>query len=515
MMVKGKSDFFLSPFSFFLSPPLPLLPYFRISNPNQAMDPLPINQDYIDQVMNNARQAADAFAAYDREKADYIVRKVFEAAFANRFLLAEMAHKETGIGKVEDKVIKNIIATKHVYQDIKDFVAVGVLSDDPVSGITEIAQPLGPVFAVTPITNPTSTVLFKVLIALKTRNPLVINPHGAARKCSIEAARICYEAALAAGAPVHCIQWVKRLNRDEVLAMMSHRKTALVLATGSVSLVRAANSCGNPTIGIGPGNVPVYVGKTTNVDFAVDQILLSKTFDNGTICASEQAVVVSRYNAEALKAAFKKRGAYFLSPKEIALLGPVAFNAAQKVMQATVIGKSAAEIAGMAGFEVPDDTTVLIAPLDKVGWEEPLSLEVLAPILAFYEVDSFAEGIARCREINRYGGLGHTASIFSEDEEKIRHFAETMNAGRIVVNQPSSQGALGGTFNALQPSMTLACGSGGKNITTDNISARHLINIQRIAKRRVLVCAEHFRAGEYCCNAKLSAAELEKSCRFT
>jgi acetaldehyde dehydrogenase / alcohol dehydrogenase len=476
------------------------------------METLPINQTYIDDVMDKARQAADVFAKFDRQQTDQIVRKVFEAAFNNRFKLAEMAHKETGIGIVKDKVIKNIIATKHVYEDIKDFVAVGVISEDSENGVTEIARPLGPIFAITPVTNPTSTVLFKILISLKTRNPLVISPHGAARKCSIEAARICYDAAIEAGAPENCIQWLKRVNKDEVIAMMSHKKTALILATGSVGLVRAAYSSGNPTIGIGPGNVPVYVGKTTEVNFAVDQILLSKTFDNGTICASEQAVVVSKFNAQALKDEFIRQGAYFLNPDEITKLEPIAFNSAQKVMNATVIGRTAYEIAQYAGFEVPKNTTVLIAPLEKVGLSSPLSLEILAPILAYYEVEDFEEGIARCREINRYGGLGHTASIFSNDVAKIKHFAETMNAGRIVVNQPSSQGALGGTYNDLQPSMTLACGTGGKNITTDNISARHLINIQRIAKRKIMICTEHFREGIYCCNAEMKAVDIEKVC---
>lgn len=471
-----------------------------------------VNHAYINEVIGKAHDAAVSFASYSREKTDRVLKAVYEAAFNNRFLLAQMAHDETGIGKVDDKVIKNIIATRFVYHDIKDYPAAGVISDDPVTGITEIARPLGPIFAITPVTNPTSTVLFKILISIKTRNPLIISPHGAARKCSIEAARICYEAAIEAGAPKNCIQWLKRVSKDDVLAFMSHKKTALILATGSVGLVRAAYSSGNPTIGIGPGNVPVYVGKTADVGFAVDQILVSKTFDHGTICASEQAVVVSKYNAEALKEEFKRRKAYFLNPAEIAMLEPVAFNTAQKVMNAGVIGQPAHRIAEMAGFPVPDDTSVLIAPLDKVGLDAPLSLEVLAPILAFYEVDNFEQGIARCREINRYGGLGHTASIFSNDHAKIRHFAETMNAGRIVVNQPSSQGALGGTYNALQPSMTLACGTGGKNITTDNISARHLINIQRIAKRRVTICREHHEQGSYCCDAHATAAEIEKVC---
>lgn len=476
------------------------------------METIQVNHAYVEEVMGKAKQAAEIFSSYDRAKTDRILRAVYEAAFNNRFSLATMAHEETGIGKVDDKVIKNIIATRFVYEDIKDFPAVGIVFEDEVSGITEIARPLGPVFAITPVTNPTSTVLFKILISLKTRNPLVISPHGAARKCSIEAARICYEAAIEAGAPEHCIQWLKRVSKEDVLAFMSHKKTSLILATGSVGLVRAAYSSGNPTIGIGPGNVPVYVGKTTDVAFAVDQILVSKTFDYGTICASEQAVVVSKYNAEALKTEFKRRKAYFMSPEEMALLEPVAFNTAQKVMNASVIGQPAFKIAAMAGFVVPEDTSVLIAPLDRVGLEAPLSLEILAPILAFYEVENFEQGIARCREINRYGGLGHTASIFSNDQSKILHFAETMNAGRIVVNQPSSQGALGGTYNALQPSMTLACGTGGKNITTDNISARHLINIQRIARRKVTICREHLAEGAYCCNAHISVDDIEKVC---
>lgn len=471
-----------------------------------------VNQAYIDEVMVKARNAADIFAGYDRQTTDRILKAVYEAAFNNRFRLAQMAYDETGIGKVDDKVIKNIIATRYVYYDIKDFPAAGIISEDPVSGITEIARPLGPVFAITPVTNPTSTVLFKILICLKTRNPLMISPHGAARKCSIEAAKICYEAAIEAGAPENCIQWLKRVSKDDVLAFMGHKKTALIIATGSVGLVKAAYSSGNPTIGIGPGNVPVYVGKTADVRFAVDQILASKTFDNGTICASEQAVVVSKHNAEELKAEFKRRKAYFLNPQEIAMLEPIAFNIPQKVMNASVIGQPAHKIAEMAGFEVPENTSVLIAPLEKVGIDSPLSFEILAPILAFYEVENFEQGITRCREINRYGGLGHTASIFSNDEAKIRHFAETMNAGRIVVNQPSSQGALGGTYNALQPSMTLACGTGGKNITTDNISARHLINIQRIAQRRVTICREHQEQGSYCCNAKMSAEEIDMVC---
>jgi len=251
----------------------------------------------VDDTIQKALLAAHAFAKLDQEQTDRITKAVYEAGFTNRWKLAEMAYKETGLGIVHDKMVKNIIATRFVYKDIIGQKTVGVISKDEESMITEIARPMGPIFAVTPITNPTSTAMFKILISMKTRNPIMIYPHGAARKCTIEAARICYEAALEAGAPANCIQWIPRATRDQVLNFMSHRRTSLVLATGSVSLVRAAYSSGNPAIGVGPGNVPVYIGKTADVPFAVDQILVSKLFDNGTICASEQSVVVSKFNS--------------------------------------------------------------------------------------------------------------------------------------------------------------------------------------------------------------------------
>lgn len=440
--------------------------------------------------MANAMQAAQAFEAFNQKQTDDIVRAAYEAGFNSRITLAKMAFEETGIGKWEDKVIKNVIATRYVYRDIHSLQTVGILKEDTDNGIVEIARPIGPIFAVTPITNPTSTVLFKILMALKTRNPIIIYPHGAAKNCSVKAARICYEAALAAGAPENCIQWVKRASREEVIALMGHRRIALILATGSVSLVRAAYSSGNPAIGVGPGNVPVYIGKSANISQAVDQILLSKTFDNGTICASEQAVIVSKFNAGQVKDEFLRRKAWFLTAEEIGKVEAVAFNIPLRVMNVEVIGQSAFKIAKMAGIAVPEDTSVLIAPLgDKVGLEAPLSLEILAPILAWYEVENFLGGIEMCRKINRHGGLGHTVSIFSNDDEKIRYFAQEMNAGRVLVNTPASQGALGGGHNALKPSLTLACGAGGKNITTDNITARHLMNVQRIAYLKEDHCA--------------------------
>ena len=473
------------------------------------------NKDpFVEEVMQKALNATCAFNLFTQDHVDAVVRAVYVAGFNNRWKLAEMAHEETGIGVVRDKVIKNIIATRFVYRNIKDQKTVGVIGEDPVNRITELARPMGPVFAVTPITNPTSTTLFKALIAMKSRNPIIFLPHGAARKSSIEAARICYEAAVAAGAPEHCIQWIPRASRDQVQAFMSNRKTALILATGSVSLVRAAYSSGTPTIGVGPGNVPVYIGKSADVPFAVEQILLSKLFDNGTICASEQAVIVSRHNARQVREEFMRKGAYFLSREEILKLEDVAFNRAQHSMRAEVIGKPAAVIAGMAGISVPEDTQLLVTPMERnqVGWQWPLSLEILAPILAYYEVENFEQGIDMCKRVNEHGGMGHTVSIFSNDDEKIKYFAQSINASRIVVNTPSSQGAMGGLYNGLTPSLTLACGSGGKNYTTDNISVKHLLNIQRIAYRNVSTCTEHQRGEAFCCDRNLTVTTVDERC---
>jgi len=438
----------------------------------------------INEIMDKARRAAEKFYQFGQEQTDRIVKAVYEAGFNNRVRLAKMACEETGIGQWKDKVIKNVIATQFVYQDIKDIKSVGIISEDVKKGIVEIAQPIGPIFAITPITNPTSTVLFKILIALKSRNPIIIRPHGSARKCSIEAARICYEAAIKQGAPEDCIQWIRRSSKEETQELMGHKKTALILVTGSAGLVKAAYSSGNPAIGIGSGNVPSFIEKTADVEFSVEQIFISKTFDNGAVCASEQALVLQKSNADEVIKLFKKRKAYFLSEEEIKRLEPVAFNKTEKVMNPEVIGKPAPVIANMAGIDVPPDTTLLIARLEEVGIQSPLSLEILAPILALYIVEEFEEAIEMCRKIIHHGGLGHTASIFSNDEEKIKHFAAVMNAGRVVVNTPSSQGALGGTYNALIPSLTLGCGTGAKNITTDNISVKHLLNIQRIAMRK-------------------------------
>jgi len=438
----------------------------------------------VDQYFERASAAAAVFSQFTQEQTDRVVKAVFEAAFANRVKLAKLAQEETGMGKWQDKVIKNVVASQFVYEDIKDLKTVGIISEDPVKGIVEIAQPVGPILAIIPVTNPTSTAIFKILIALKTRNPIILSPSRKAKRCSNEAAQICYRAALEADAPEDCIQWLSDCSREMTQAMMSHESLALILATGGAGLVKSAYSSGTPTIGVGAGNVPVCIERSADIPFAVEQIMISKLFDYGTICASEQAVVVEKAVAEEVAAEFRKRKAHFLSDAEAVQLQRVAFDVTQGAMNPAVVGQPATKIAAMAGFDLPPDIQLLLAPQKMAGHVWPLSSEILAPILAWYVVDDFQSAVNLCIDLNFHGGIGHTVSIFSNDDARIKTFATLMNAGRIVVNTPSSQGAVGGIYNMLHPSLTLGCGTGGKNITTDNITASHLLNIQRIARRR-------------------------------
>lgn len=428
--------------------------------------------------------AAAVFQQYDQTQTDHIVECACRAGFNHRIELAKMACDETGLGVWEHKVIKNVVATQLVHDSIKNERTVGTLSVDERTGITEIAQPLGPVLAVIPVTNPTSTVMFKILLCLKTRNPIIISPTRKALKCCAEAARICYEAALAAGAPEDCIQWMPEASRELTHAAMTHKGLALILATGGTGLVGAAYSSGTPAIGVGPGNVPVLIDRSADIPFAVENILLSKTFDNGTICASEQAIVVEQDMAEAVRSEFTRQGGCFLNADEVARLQAAAVLPETGTMNPAVVGQPAAKLAAMAGIPPPEGTRVLLAPLAGVGREHPLSGEVLAPVLAFYETPDFDAAVNRCIELNYLGGIGHTAAIYANDDQRVELFSAMMNAGRVLVNTPSSQGAVGGIFNTLAPSLTLGCGAGGKNITTENVTARHLINIKRCCRRR-------------------------------
>jgi acetaldehyde dehydrogenase/alcohol dehydrogenase len=435
-------------------------------------------------VVARAVQAADDYRGLGQKNTDAIVRAAYQAALAERVRLAKMAHEETGIGLWQHKVIKNFIATQLVYEDIKNQRTVGIIAQDARSGVAEIAQPLGPILGLIPVTNPTSTTIFKALISLKTRNALIVCPHQAARRSIAAAAEVCYQAALRAGAPDDCIQWLDKAGPETTAELMSNPQLALILATGTDSLVRRAHTSGTPVIGVGPGNVPVYIGISADIPFAAQSIISSKTFDNGSVCASEQAVVVRWEVADQVIDEFKKQHAYFLTPTEVDKVGQLAYDAERGSMTAAVVGQAAAEIARRAGFEVAAETALLIAPLKGVGLKYPLSAEILAPILAFYIEDDFDDAIRRCSEITRFGGTGHTAVIYSNRDERIEYFSRVINAGRILVNMPSTQGALGGIYNTLSPSFTLGCGTGGNNITTDNITARHLLNIHRIARRR-------------------------------
>jgi acetaldehyde dehydrogenase/alcohol dehydrogenase len=438
----------------------------------------------INEIIQNAHQAAIAFRKLDQKQTDRIVRAVYMTAMDHRVALAKLAAEETNLGIWQHKAIKNVIASQLVYEYIKNQKTVGVISEDSFSGIIEMAQPLGPIMALIPVINPTSTTIFKILITMKTRNPIIISSNSAAKRCVAETARICYEAALKAGAPEHCIQWLNKPNLLTTKEMMSHRTVALILATGSGELVKASYSSGTPTIGVGAGNVPVYIGATADVPFAVRNILMSKTFDNGSICASEQAIVVKKEMAEPVIEEFKKQKAYFLSEEEIEKVGRIAYDKERGMMSPAVVGQSVQRIAQMAGIKVPPDATVLIAKLDRVSRDYPLSAEILAPILAFYVEENFEVAIERCAEITRFGGIGHTAVIYSNNPERIEYFSHAIDVARILVNTPSTQGALGGMYNTLPPSFTLSCGSGGKNSTTGNISTRHLLNIHRICRRR-------------------------------
>ncbi|OGV54351.1 MAG: hypothetical protein A2X45_05730 [Lentisphaerae bacterium GWF2_50_93] len=463
----------------------------------------------VDEYFLKAKAASAVFSQLDQQQTDAIVKAVYEAGFKNRIRLAKMAAEETGLGKWEDKVIKNAVATQFVYEDIKDQKTVGVIHEDHVSGITEIAQPMGPILAIIPVTNPTSTVMFKILIALKTRNPIIVSPSKKARKCSCEAARICYEAALGMDAPENCIQWVEDTSRETTQAMMTHKSLSLILATGGTGLVKSAYSSGTPTLGVGAGNVPVFIDKTADIPFAVEQICISKLFDNGTICASEQAIVAEKSIAARVEEEFRRRKACFLTAEQVKLLEKVVFDGEKKLMNADIVGQTAMTIAKKAGLDVPPDTQLLIAPLKGVGDEYPISSEILAPVLAYYIAEDFEDAVNICIDLNYHGGIGHTASMFSNDDENIKQFSMLMNAGRIVVNTPSAQGAVGGIYNMLSPSLTLGCGTGGKNITTDNVTAKNLLNIQRIARRRENQRLEKFDKSLYF-DESLDAGAIEK-----
>ncbi|MBB5355521.1 acetaldehyde dehydrogenase/alcohol dehydrogenase [Anoxybacillus mongoliensis] len=439
----------------------------------------------IDTLVANAQKALKAFRDYDQETIDHIVKQMALAGLDKHMYLAKLAIEETKRGVYEDKIIKNIFATEYIYHNIKYDKTVGVIRENEHEGIIEIAEPVGVIAGVTPVTNPTSTTMFKALISIKTRNPIIFAFHPSAQKCSSEAARILRDAAIAAGAPEHCIQWIETPSVEATQQLMHHPGVSLILATGGAGMVKAAYSSGKPALGVGPGNVPCYIEKTANIKRAVNDLILSKTFDNGMICASEQAVIIDKEIYDAVKNEMIANKCYFLNEEEKKKVEKLVINENTCAVNPNIVGKPAYEIAKMAGVDVPVDTKILVAELKSVGPQEPLSREKLSPVLACYKVNSTEEGLKRAEEMLEFGGLGHSAVIHSENQEVILEFGKRMKAGRIISNAPSSQGAIGDIYNAYIPSLTLGCGTFGGNSVSTNVGATHLINIKKLARRNV------------------------------
>ncbi|MGI9102007.1 MAG: aldehyde dehydrogenase family protein [Terriglobales bacterium] len=431
-------------------------------------------------LIERAYKAYQEFSSFTQEQVDRIVEAVAAAAAANAEKLARLAVEETTYGVVADKLVKNQFSAQRVYEAIKPLKTVGVVREDREKGIIEVAVPVGVVAAILPSTNPTSTAIYKILIALKGRNALVVSPHPTALRCSCEAASIMREAAIKAGAPADVICCFSTPSLAGTHELMKHRRTAVILATGGMAMVRAAYSSGKPAFGVGPGNVPAMIDRSADVRKAVADVVFGKTFDHGTICSSEQAIVAEESLREAIVKELANNGAYLLTRDDIELLGKQMVNTETHTICPKFVGKSAAKVAELAGLKVPPDTRVLVAVLEKVGRDEPLSAEKLSPVLALYLEKDRAAAMARCVELLRFGGLGHTCSIHAKDDAVIREYGLRMPAYRVVVNSPSPQGSIGSSTN-LFPAMTLGCGAAGGNITSDNISPLHLINLKRIA----------------------------------
>ena len=438
---------------------------------------------YLEGLVSQARTAAAVFTQCTQEDVDRIVKPMVLAGLEQVQNLARLAIEETRLGVLEDKVLKNLVATEFVYNYVKDKRTVGIIREFPERGLVELAEPIGVIFSLIPITNPTSTVLFKCIMAIKTRNAVIFSPHPKAWRCCSEAVRIMYEAAVKHGAPEGIFTCLESHTLEDNAYLMQHKDIGLIDATGGPSAVKAAYSSGKPALGVGPGNTPVYLEKTADVSMAVVDIITSKTFDNGTICASEQTVVIDDEIYDLVLKKFAELGAHICNEKETELLGRTVIDPGTGFMQPLAVGQKATDIARMIGLRVKPNTKLLIAPIQGVGREHPLSVEKLFPVLSVYRAKSVDEALKVCVDVNHAGGLGHTAVIFSRNDETIRRFGEVINAGRIIVNSPGSIGALGGVYNDMVPTFSFGCGTGGGNSTTDNINVYHYLNIKRVARR--------------------------------
>ena len=440
-------------------------------------------EDMIDSLVKRAKVASEKYMELDQETVDNITKKMAMAGLENHMRLAKMAVEETKRGIYEDKITKNMFASEYVYHSIKYDKTVGVINDNEEEGYEEIAEPIGIIAGVTPVTNPTSTVMFKSLIAAKTRNVIIFGFHPSAQKCSTETARLLRDAAVEAGAPEDCILWIEEPSIHATRALMNHPDVNLILATGGTGMVKSAYSCGKPALGVGPGNVPCYIEKSAKLKTAVTDLVLSKSFDNGMICASEQAVIVDKEIAKDFEKLMKDMDCYFLNKTEIEKLEKSMFT--EQMLNSAIAGQSPYNIAKSAGIEIPETTKVLVVPQTGVGEGYPFSKEKLSPVLSYYKVTSPEEGIDLAERLIEFGGLGHSAVIHSENNDIIQEFSNKVKVGRIIVNSPSTHGAIGDIYNTNMPSLTLGCGTFGGNSTTANVSSVNLINIKRVAKRRV------------------------------
>ncbi len=436
------------------------------------------------ELLCRVRAAQSEFSTFTQERVDAIFKAAATAANAPRLALAEMAVEETGMGVFEDKVLKNHYAAEYIYNRYKNEKTCGVVERDEAGGYTRIAEPIGVAAAIVPTTNPTSTAIFKALICLKTRNGLIISPHPRAKNCTIAAAKVVLDAAVAAGAPENIIGWIDEPSVEASAWLM--KEADIILATGGPGMVKAAYSSGKPAIGVGAGNTPAVIDRSANVKLAVSSVLHSKTFDNGMICASEQAVVVAKEIYEEVKAGFKAQGGYFLDETEREKMRETMFGGGK--LNAAIVGQTAESIAKLAGITVPEDTKVLIGEVENAGTEEPFAHEKLSPVLAMYKAETFEDALDKADLLVRGGGLGHTAAIYIDEHaapERMQAFFERMKACRILVNTPAAQGGIGDLYNfRLTPSLTLGCGSWGGNSVCENVGIKELINVKTVAERR-------------------------------
>ena len=443
-------------------------------------------KDMIDGLVARAKKASEEYLKLNQEQVDKIVKAMAMAGLEHHMELAKMAVEETKRGIYEDKITKNMFATEYIYHSIKYDKTVGIISENEEEGYEEIAEPVGIIAGVTPVTNPTSTTMFKSIISAKTRNVIIFGFHPSAQKCSVQAATILRDAAIEAGAPKDCILWIEEPSITATTMLMNHPDVNLILATGGKGMVQSAYSCGKPALGVGPGNVPCYIDKTAKLKTSVNDLVLSKSFDNGMICASEQSVIVDKEIHEEFEKLMKEAGCYFLNEEETNKLRESMFIKEKGgSLNSAIVGQSPYTIAKSADIEVPKETKVLVLKENGVGIEYPFSKEKLSPVLAYYVVENADEGINVAEKLIEFGGLGHSAVIHSEDRDTIQKFSERVKTGRIIVNSPSTHGAIGDIYNTNMPSLTLGCGTFGGNSTTANVSSVNLINVKRVAKRRV------------------------------